>query len=132
MLLDEGVEVAIAALDLRRDLVETVVDGACFRESGPKFLNKRALGIETGLLPQVPERTAPVPATSDIRLVLAGEDLENRGLAGAVRANEPRPLAVAENERDVLENGERPEGARDGFGEEHGVFRIAQGALEWA
>ena len=65
------------------------------------------------------------------RLEIAAENPDQRRLAAAVGADQPVPVAVAELDVDVLEQGLRPELDRDVGGGEHGVSRRRQRAAGW-
>ena len=110
-------------LDQMRDLVLAQVGGAGLGERGPHLLEQRPVALEAGLLAQVAE-ASPLrhPGAAFVRLVLAGDDAQERRLAGAVRADEPSALALADGERDVVQHVQPAERASDGFREQH-VFK---------
>jgi hypothetical protein len=71
----------------------------------------RGVGSEARVLGDVAEPKALADrAASTRRLVEAGEDAEQRRLAGAVRAHEPRVIALEDSEGESLEEGRAPEG----------------------
>ncbi|WP_434481144.1 hypothetical protein [Gemmatimonas sp.] len=64
-----------------------------------------------------------------IRLTVAGNDAEDRRLAGAVTPNNPPPFALGDGERDVLEQFGGSEGDTDvGAGEKsHAAMKATGG-----
>ena len=102
------------------DLVEAELGAAGFGERRPQLLQDRAVGVEPGLLAEVAQAFGALRARAAGEVVvLAGEDAEQRRLAGAVRADESHALAFADGEGDVTEDLERAEGLRYRLGVEH-------------
>ena len=120
LLLDQRVEIAVPTLDLRGHLVEAGLHGDRLRERLPQLVEQRVFVVEAGVLPQVAEGAATaVPRRAALGRLEAGDDPQQRRLPGAVRADEPGVLAVAHDERNLVEDIERTEGLGEGVGVEH-------------
>ena len=104
LLIDERVEIAVAALDAPGDLVQLQVDGPRLRERRPHLVDETACRIMTDFLFQVAERPAPVPARALVGLVFSRDQPQERRLTGAVRADEPGAFALAHVEGGALEH----------------------------
>ncbi len=71
----------------------------------------RGRGVQRRRLRQVSHAQASPPShLAVVRRQRAGQDLQQRGLAGAVRANQPHPIAVRQREADRREQGARAKG----------------------
>ena len=89
LLVDQRIEIALAALDLAGDLVQLEVDGARLRERRPHLVDEPAVGIVPGLLLQVAERAAAVPACA---LVRAHLPRRSASAASTCRRRSARPV----------------------------------------
>ena len=83
-------------------------------EGAAGFLEDRAAAVRQAVLRQVADRQrVGLVDDAGVGLVDAGQHLEQRGLAGAVRAAQADAIAVADLPRDVVEQG----AVAEGFGE---------------
>ena len=75
------------------------------RPGAAGFVVQRAAGLEAGLLLQVAQMGGRMNGTrSGVRIVLAGQDSQQRGLAAAVGTDQADPIARAKLERDPLQH----------------------------
>ena len=81
-------------------------------------VRKRLRGEKADVLPGAPQRRRLVHGAA-VGLQVAGEDVQERRLAGAVRALEENDFAAMQLEVDVRENGVAAEGLRQSFGLKH-------------
>src|SRR5205823_10039967 len=80
LLFDERIEIAVAAPDAMRDLLKLQLEAARFGERCPELRDQLALRLVAGLLSQVAQRAAAMPAGALVRPIFAGEQAEDRRL----------------------------------------------------
>ncbi len=126
LLFDQRVDVAVPRDESVCDLRQAQLGAAGLREGRPHLGEERVVALDAGLLLQVAQLARPafVRLAADaraalVRLILAGDDAQERRLARAVRPHQAGALALAHGERDALEHVQAAKRARYGFSKKH-------------
>ncbi len=100
-----AVVVVLGLGHLLRGLLELALEVDERRQPRPGHVDQRLVGREFGLLPEQADADAgPDVEVAVIGLIAAGQQPHQRGLARAVGADQPDPLARADLERQVDED----------------------------